>query len=91
MDEVKYLLNRGADIEAHTMDGSTPLIYGIFVYLFDCFWFIIYKLLVAIATRGLYFETVKELLKRGANVLSHHGNTALHYGLCSFQSLKKST
>jgi hypothetical protein len=37
MDEVKYLLNRGTDIEAHTMDGSTPLIYGIFVYLFDCF------------------------------------------------------
>ncbi len=90
---MKLLLDRGADIEANTIDGLTPLIYGIFVYLYGCFWLFIYKWLIEIATRELNFEAVKELLKRGANVLSHqwYGNTALHYGLCSFQSLKKST
>ena len=81
IEVVKELLNRGANIEEKDNDGTTPLIYGIFLQLFNHFKWFIYFLFIACSDG--HIEAVKELLNRGANIeqKDKYGYTPLIWGI----------
>ena len=75
---VKELLNHNANIEATDLDGSTPLICGIFLNYFFNFNYFYFKA----STRG-HIEVVKELLSRNADIEAKDtfGSTPLIRGI----------
>jgi ankyrin repeat protein len=91
--EIERLINKGADVNAETIEGATPLIFAVTDnQLISVMTLLDYKPLLntvtnnfetplLISVKNRYFEITEALIRAGAdmNISDMHGATPLHY------------